>query len=701
MRSILFMLLLFWGVVPVWANSDKMDEQALVHITLGTLDANWWSSLEALSVADKQSQLRLIEKDIERGLEALPVDRRGDNSTVVPQLIAQLTNQYAIAQPNYKVSSQPLPPNSTVENWLVFAGNTHQTERDVVILSEDIARLNLLSKERSKAISKKLIEYRKLPVDSEERIISAMGVLRLQLEQLLSGERMARLKKRLVYLEGLNKTQQKHLSNGVMQLRSDPEQRPLWLNQQQALLRAIETSSSARYSLELEGLGDGRDTLPLSARVEALVLSSQLASQTISLAQLELKMAVNGALDGQGLLMPASQEHSLKQWRVEKAELDRQFNDFFQALDSDVEGTHNQQQAGLWLSLQKVRQYLQVGAQRSREVEWLLRAYSVVSGERQGAVGVGLSQLSLWGSTLLRVGGEMLHYPLFSINESPVTFKDLIGVLLVMVVAALVSVHSRKALVRFGEAKKSISESALFTMGRILHYVIIVAAVLIGFSTLGIDLSKLAIVAGALSVGIGFGLQSIFNNFISGLILLFERPLKVGDLIELESGVRGRIKSINVRSTQVTTWDNIDILVPNSEFISGRVTNYTFSDDLRRLHISFGVAYGSDKELVRQAVLEASDKIPYTLTNHDHKADVWLTNYGESSLDFELVVWVKGNLLPKRGNPKAIYLWEIETALTQHGIEIPFPQRDLHVRSVDKRVLSSMQPVSEKSDEFK
>lgn len=149
-------------------------------------------------------------------------------------------------------------------------------------------------------------------------------------------------------------------------------------------------------------------------------------------------------------------------------------------------------------------------------------------------------------------------------------------------------------------------------------------------------------------------------------------------------GRRHNCLASNVRSTRIITWDNVDVLVPNSEFISGKVTNYTLSDDVRRLHIPFGVAYGSDKDLVKKAALEAALELPNTLNYGELKPDVWLVNYGDSSLDFELIVWVNGNTLPKDKHLIGMYLWELETKLSEYGLEIPFPQRDLHLRSADK-----------------
>ncbi len=168
---------------------------------------------------------------------------------------------------------------------------------------------------------------------------------------------------------------------------------------------------------------------------------------------------------------------------------------------------------------------------------------------------------------------------------------------------------------------------------------------------------------------------------MSGIIILLERTLKVGDFVDLQSGVMGRVSEINMRYTRVTTNDAVDIIVPNSEFINGRVVNWTFGEVLRRMHIPFGVAYGTDKERVRDAALAAARQVPYTLENEARKTEVWLINLGESSLDFELVVWIGLEGVRSPSKVHAQYLWAIETELRSAGIEIPFPQRDLYLRS--------------------
>ncbi len=688
MRSLFLTIVILCWFTPVWSVEVDVKHAPQPQLELNQLDAGWLSKVEGLGGADKQQFLAAIRSDIEGNLSRYSDIATDENATLVMELIKRLSEQYAL--PEYRAETVTMTQSHTIESWLAFFTKAAQLERDTVLMKEEVSRFQLMDGERGSLISKLLVDYRKLPAQTKARRLQALNIMRLQLEQLLSNERQRRLRSRIAQFENSYGLYQKQLDVAVVSLQPDPEQQQQRILRHQLVTDDINRINKALYQLELDRLGVSGDIEPLKMRLDELALSGQLIKQTIQLIVLGLMIDMEKSISGQRIPLPAPYEAEWARWQTQKTKFNRLFNDLFQQLDSSEQVLTNEQRSQAWAVLQGARENMQAGESRGREVAFLLTAYNRIATDQQVWWQRGLAYAGSWASSLWHVGGAAFNYPLFSINESPVTLLDLLWVLLVITVAIVFSAHVRKALTRFGESKKAVSEAALFTIGRILHYVIITAAVLIGFSTLGIDLSKLALVAGALSVGIGFGLQSIFNNFISGLILLFERPLKVGDLIELESGVRGRIKSINVRSTQITTWDNIDILVPNSEFISGRVTNYTFVDDLRRLHIPFGVAYGTDKELVKKAVLEAAEKVPFTLTSKDYLPDVWLINYGESSLDFELVVWVRGNKLPKRGNPIASYLWEIETALSQYGIEIPFPQRDLHVRSVDESVLAKL-----------
>jgi len=278
--------------------------------------------------------------------------------------------------------------------------------------------------------------------------------------------------------------------------------------------------------------------------------------------------------------------------------------------------------------------------------------------------------------------GSWFTAPLFGIGQTQVTMLGLLRVVLIFVLALWISKAIRHGLDRMASRREGINRASLYALSRILHYVILTLGLIIGMSSIGFDFTNFALLAGALGVGIGFGLQSMVNNFVSGLIILFEKSLKQGDFVELESGVVGEVREINFRSTRITTNDNIDILVPNSEFVNGRVINWTLDETHRRIHVPFGVAYGTDKEQVRASVLEAADFVPHTLKGKkDRDPQVWFVGFGDSSLNFELVVWLTSEAVKHPSAVMADYLWQIHTALYQHNIEIPFPQRDLHVRS--------------------
>ncbi len=278
---------------------------------------------------------------------------------------------------------------------------------------------------------------------------------------------------------------------------------------------------------------------------------------------------------------------------------------------------------------------------------------------------------ALLGFRLLEIGGNVL------------TVGGVIGSLTVVLVMMVLSRLIGRAIKRFGERSGKANTASFYTVSRVIHYVLLALGIVWALDALGIPVSKFTVFAGALGVGLGFGLQQIFNNFVSGLILLFDRSLKVGDFVQLDDNARGIVKAINIRFTRITTSDNIDMLVPNSEFVSKRVTNWTYHSMKRRLRVSFGVAYGVDKELVKKAALEAAANVPFTLPPEGRKVpQVWLNRFGESSVEFILAVWLTEAAARRNTSVRAAYLWELDTAFKKYGIELPFPQRDLRVRSL-------------------
>ena len=265
--------------------------------------------------------------------------------------------------------------------------------------------------------------------------------------------------------------------------------------------------------------------------------------------------------------------------------------------------------------------------------------------------------------------------PLFYIGGTAVTLASITSFLVFVAIAFVASFGLQRALGRVYR-RRGVDAGVQYALHRLLHYAVISLGVFLALDNLGISITGLAAIGAILGVGIGFGLQNIAQNFISGLILLLERPVKKGDFVEV-GGTKGTVREIRARATLITTLDNVDILVPNGQLITEPVTNQTFGDRRIRQRIAVGVAYGSDTETVRRTLERVAAAHPEVL--RDPAPTVQFSDFGESSLDFVLLVW----LSEAADGPRVAsdLRFAIDAAFRAERIEIPFPQRDLHLRS--------------------
>ena len=280
------------------------------------------------------------------------------------------------------------------------------------------------------------------------------------------------------------------------------------------------------------------------------------------------------------------------------------------------------------------------------------------------------------GSEIIEYLNDILNYVLFQVKSTPVTVLSILIFILFFTIFIFLGVMARRVLNRRIFKKLRMDAGTSYTLSRIIQYTIITIGALVSFQFVGIDLSGLAVIFGLLSVGIGFGLQNVTANFISGLIILFERPITVGDRVVVND-VEGDVIEINIRSTKVRTVNNVSIIVPNSEFVSKNVINYSHGDPTYRLDVKVGVAYGSDLDTVIEALQQVADENENVLTSPE--AEIHLIEFGDSSWNMQLRVWVSDvKYYPRMRN-------ELNQAIVhkfrEYGVEIPFPQRDLHVRS--------------------
>ena len=281
--------------------------------------------------------------------------------------------------------------------------------------------------------------------------------------------------------------------------------------------------------------------------------------------------------------------------------------------------------------------------------------------------------------TLQRVLGSIkdwLDIPLFVTGTTQVTPWTIVSVVVLFALLLWSTKKIKNWIVLTLLAKSRIDIGVRQATGSIVRYVFIAIGFIVILQTVGIDLSTVTVLAGALGIGVGFGLQTITNNVVSGLILLFERPIKIGDRIEVGQ-VTGDVVNISVRATTVITNDNIAIIIPNSEFISSKVTNWSYTTRDVRFNFPVGVSYREDPEIVRKLLLEVADSHPGVLK--DVKPDVLFQEFGDSSLNLILRVWTRA-YTDRPGVLRSELNYAISRKFREHGIEIPYPQRDIHIK---------------------
>ncbi|MBW3469894.1 mechanosensitive ion channel family protein [Arthrospiribacter ruber] len=272
---------------------------------------------------------------------------------------------------------------------------------------------------------------------------------------------------------------------------------------------------------------------------------------------------------------------------------------------------------------------------------------------------------------------DLMSVKLFSIGDSSLTIGLLITLIISVTILFLLSEWIRRVLVNRVLKRYRIERGTRQSVGIIVKYILVIAGLFSIMQTNGIDLSAFGILAGALGVGIGFGLQNITNNFISGLIILFEQPIKIGDRIEV-GDINGDVIKISARSTTVVTNDNISVIIPNSQFIDSQVINWSHNDRKVRFNFPVGVSYKENPEKVKKILLEVADQNEHILKTP--APDVLFDEFDDSSLNFILRVWTSEYVNKPRVLKSQLY-FEIFRRFGEENIEIPFPQRDIHIIS--------------------
>jgi small-conductance mechanosensitive channel len=692
--------------------SDIGEQDPIAQPEPVALNPDWWRYFEVGGSTLEQRVQALLSR-LDALLAELSVDTQ---ASVRPVIQVIRLNLQALPRAKSQPTPELPPPNTyrqtyTLSQLLTIAERLRSLQNELREERDDIAATERAVRIKSRHVDTLMAAYLGLAASDASRLEQGLQIIAERSAIAVAQERMRVRKAEMAANEVLVKQLVDEQQVAIQRLvaeRGDLYALEQAIEQAQARLRETELRSTNEQSRALNVVGESpedkaternRQQRVVQALVEEAiarvrVLRLQTEKQLVSL------ILPDTEVDGRIL------RRLLEGWESRLSDIRRQ------AYTWTVRSDRERQRAGDLVAVApmeapvltsvalineerlRVAQDTLVALQRLddelTQVDLIVRLVDEKLIRREGGFGNWWLHLEYVFTQAWDKSAAWITTSLFKIGETPVTALGLLRVIVILTVAWWLSYGFRKGLDRLSQRREDLDCSALYTVGRLSHYVLIIIGFIVGLASIGVDFTNFALVAGAIAIGIGFGLQSIVNNFVSGLILLFERSLKVGDFVELASGTAGEVREINVRSTLINTNDNVDIVVPNSEFMNTQVINWTLSEGFCRIHLPFRIAYGADKEKVRQAGLEAAEKLPHTLRGVPGKnPGVWLVRFGESCLEFELVVWLTPRAVKRPGAVQAAYLWEIDSALRRHNIQVPFPQRDLHLRTGFRELIAT------------
>lgn len=713
LRYFLFVIFIFFA--PLAAQGILSESSEPVQVTKfdpNDFPSEWWTFFE-----QKEGTSENLERVIQRLHEMqknLPAEDRSMAETLISRFLANVSVYIQLRTENVE---------NTVSGWLP---KERYTIGEVIRLNDQVIQqsvdLNIKQEEKrellenissSKAVLANIIvAYREKESSSPERFMEALRWMVQRSRIAFHEEQLRLLKEKMKVKQGNLDHAKEELSLAFDRLQMSDKDRvdlsslkaALDTTQIHLLLAETEAAKTFGGNVGEQKLEQQKafiaQTKHLTARLD--YLKGELINDLIDLRHDKVttkKLAALLSERNDELAKAQSQADYIR----EKTRFDHELTSRYLANVAHDENKEDQQKI---LSLMQQRQKEAVETMKDltgvdhliQNVKMLLKYMNSQVLQGQTMVENIEYHMSEWMHLWWEKTTSIFNFVIFNFGDTPITLSGILGAIVILCISIYLSKIISSSIDRFVFAEGA-SAATVYTLKRIIHVVIILIGSCVALSSLGLTMSNLALIIGALSVGIGFGLQTIVNNFLCGLVLLFERNIKVGDIVELGSGLKGTVTEIHVQNTNVHTFEGMDVIVPNSQMMMQQMTNWTRKDPFQRLHIPFCVGYQTNLERVRELVSEAAKEV--TSTIHDHRRlpdpDVWLINFGNSSLDLELVVWVNVFVKPSgKTSIRTEYMYMIEKVLRENDIIVPYSQLDLNIKSVPQEIFEK---ISKRTDE--
>ena len=692
------------------------------------LEAGWWDRF-VISDGTLPQGIEQLERRLEELVVRLPEDRRVNGEALVKRSLANLNKLLELKQrpapvlPGQRVIAQEY----TVEQLLTLVQQYRDADRQFVELSTEVQLQSKFISTLKERLDQLFLEYRGLQEVTVERLWKGLEIIAERSGLAVAEARLVDYRTRRHNQETMRLILEKELlvaKERIVFERNGDKIAKIIEEASQAYEQARKQRIESELEIAIQLKGDEED-LPqlrfLEQKVTRFSVTETLANLRVILA--EITFFLVKMQDMEEAQTADSFNENFERWSGGLGKVKGKLSGYRQ----ETEQEQDRLSAGYVKVIEETPAQINLRRQRHIEVAQTTSLIQQVEDEifklelliqfarsklhtQQGLWQRGWVYLEMISDGIVRIWKDWTRVTIFRVGDAPVALRDLLGAILVFLGILIFSRLVRLGLVRMLKRTKEKESAALYTLNKMIQYGFLLFGFVVALAFLGIGFRNLAIILGALSVGIGFGLQNIVNNFLCGLIILFEGNVKIGDMVELPSGNWGIVKEVKVQNTVLHSFRGLDIMIPNSQIVSEGFINWTLHDPFQRLHIPFSVAYGSDKDKLREIVVEVAKQQPSTISGIKRISEpqVWMKGFGDSALEFELVVWVNLYAWPSRSSIKSSYFWAIETALKEAGITIPFPQRDLHLKTVPpsfleerKNALTSddvIEPLEENND---
>ncbi len=614
----------------------------------------------SLKTQEHQDTLQLLER---LSLELNVFLKKKNDTPIAQPSPVQFLGSYSIKQ-LLEVQSRLLKQQSIISN-----------------LKDKIEGHRTSSALLQKKLDQLIVSYPALPGSSIEKLHGGLEIIEKRFELALQQIGLSQAQAKMEGLQKERENLQEELKLAQQRLSFEDQNQAELIKTQKMLEKEIELSSLKEH--QLEKMAFYQDQTDPENELYCCLWDFKLLSQSVKTELLEVQ-----ALLGQIKLFlydstPQTQD-LLQQWKKRIVNAQARLKKWNARIDEDrVKIGHlSTKQPANEKIISDIHQELDAALSKLEELKFQIKhselLNSIIESRliKEAPLGdIWRLQLNLSWTSFLEWIETITGYVLIRIHDQPITLAIALKALSIILATFLISRYVRKILTNKRFFTRMCTDSTEYIILRCLHYSIIVIGFMLALAYIGLDFTNLAIVAGALGIGIGFGLQSMVNNIVSGFSLLVQRHIKVGDLVELGGQLTGKVQAINLQNTHIRSMEGADIIVPNAQLSGERLMNWTMKDPYRRYRAPFSIAYGTDKDLVRKVVVNAVKAIPATVKNNPLYPDpqVWMTEYGENAMHFELVAWFDTTISTRGESRKSVLLWTIDNALAANGIKIPYP----------------------------